>query len=289
MPAKLLPGDDTYSQYRLKTRMVCFFYDKDEYKDEIKNLKKAARGLAHRGNLRIGLVTDSNMIKRLKKRHSVRYFPELGYSSCALRRYDGEYKVYDVSDATHSSALFAWVNYNSKKHVDLLDNEALQVQQAIGTSMFVAFVDLESKNYAEASQDAIEVLKQIQPRYGHLFGFFYAENEKWGHLKRILGITWDELPALAFNMLDQTVIAYPRNKPIDQDSLTQWFDGIVTGRDQESVKFKEEHRIVKDFDIQKQSLPDTIITDRSNFTEYALEEGYDTLVLLYTTEKVDQD
>jgi tRNA nucleotidyltransferase/poly(A) polymerase len=83
----------------MKTRVVCFFFDKDEYKEEIRKFREEATELSQRNNLRIGIVTDSKMIKRLKNKHSVKYFPVIGFSSCSLRRYDGQYIVHDITSA----------------------------------------------------------------------------------------------------------------------------------------------------------------------------------------------
>ena len=44
------------------TRVVAFFYDKAEYKEEIRLLKQSAAKLANRFNLRVGIVTDENLI-----------------------------------------------------------------------------------------------------------------------------------------------------------------------------------------------------------------------------------
>lgn len=48
--------------------------------------------------------------------------------------------------------------------------------------------------------------------------------------KRVLGITWDDLPAMAFNMLDQRVLPFPKDKQIDKDVLFTWFDDVLTGK-----------------------------------------------------------
>lgn len=58
-------------------------------------------------------------------------------------------------------------------------------------------------------------------------GFFYVNNTQFMHRKRILGVTWDELPAMAFNMIDSRVIAYPRGKRIEKDVVFEWFDDIL--------------------------------------------------------------
>lgn len=70
----LPPLTEIYQKLRYKTRVVCFLYDKEEYKTEFKNLKEAARYLATRENLRVGYVDDKRIIKKLKLKHGVKYF-----------------------------------------------------------------------------------------------------------------------------------------------------------------------------------------------------------------------
>ena len=48
--------------------------------------------------------------------------------------------------------------------------------------------------------------------------------------KRVLGVTWDELPALAFNMLEQTVLPYPRGAEISKNALFSWLDEVFAGK-----------------------------------------------------------
>ena len=47
---------------RFNTRVVAFFYDKSEYKEEIEILRNTATYLANRYNLRIGIVTDKRLV-----------------------------------------------------------------------------------------------------------------------------------------------------------------------------------------------------------------------------------
>jgi hypothetical protein len=61
-----------------------------------------------------------------------------------------------------------------------------------------------------------------------------------------MGITWDDVPSMAFNMLDQTVIPYPQGKLIEVNELLGWFDGIVRRKDKDALKFKEYHRKIED-------------------------------------------
>lgn len=55
-------------------------------------------------------------------------------------------------------------------------------------------------------------------------------NTLFAHRKRVLGVTWDELPAMAFNALDQRVLPYPRGKAMDKETIFNWFDEVFTGK-----------------------------------------------------------
>jgi len=72
-----------------------------------------------------------------------------------------------------------------------------------------------------------------------------------------MGITWDTIPSMAFNMLDQTVIPYPEGKEISADVMFTWFDDIIRGRDKSAWKFKQNHRVVVDETIYYEALNHT--------------------------------
>lgn len=78
--------------------------------------------------------------------------------------------------------------------------------------MFLTFVDFEDPKYSKACYEAVEVIKQVAPKFSPFVGLLYVNNTVFAQRKRVLGVTWDELPAMAFNMIDQRVIPYPRGK-----------------------------------------------------------------------------
>ena len=53
-----------------------FIYDKEEYKEEIKLLKHYAAKMANRYNLRIGIVTDLDLVTVMKIVHGELFLPE---------------------------------------------------------------------------------------------------------------------------------------------------------------------------------------------------------------------
>jgi hypothetical protein len=146
------------------------------------------------------------------------------------------------------------------------------------------------------SFNAVQVLKQASPKYSHVLGFFYVNNTQFAHRKRILGVTWDELPSMAFNFIGDAskIMPYPRGREITKEALFDFFDDLFTGRAGFGENLKEEYKPPQDFsktrndvEIETFLLNNTLIANRGNFNDYVYQEGYDALVLLYTTEVIN--
>jgi hypothetical protein len=77
--------------------------------------------------------------------------------------------------------------------------------------MFITFIDSSNKNRTIVSNGdkAIQQVRLVQQKFGEYFSFYFVENSKWGDRRKHLGISWDDTPAMAFNMADKTVIPYP--------------------------------------------------------------------------------
>ena len=80
------------------TRVVAFYHGKEEYKDDINELRKVAEMNSNRLNLRIAYVTDTNLIAKLKKKNKHLFFDK-GMSSMVLVRYDGLIQKLDLADS----------------------------------------------------------------------------------------------------------------------------------------------------------------------------------------------
>ena len=100
----------------VNTRVVAFFYDKQEYAEEIKILKNMSLFMANRYNLRVGLVTDERLVTKMKKSHAD-LFNDVGKSVMVLKRYDGAIFKLDVADQAPGKYLW-WITSKSTKPVD---------------------------------------------------------------------------------------------------------------------------------------------------------------------------
>jgi hypothetical protein len=191
----------------------------------------------------------------MKAKYGVKMFTSLAMSSLVLKRYDGDFENYDLTSEDHVH-IHVWINKRSVKSVDELTNEGYNIYGLLRQPMFLVFVDFEDKRYANKSYNAVEVIKEIAPKYMHLMGFFYVNNSYFQQRKRVLGVTWDELPSMAFNMVDNRVVPYPRGAKITKDALFDWFDDILTGKIQ--VKTSGFSKEVKDFEIFPMLLNNTV-------------------------------
>jgi hypothetical protein len=157
--------------------------------------------LATRENLRIGIVDDVRLVKKFKLKYGVKWFSSVAMTSLVMKRYDGEIINFDITSGD-DMAFHYWINKQSMKEVDELNNESYKIYELLRQPMFLTFVDFDDKRYAKKSYQAVEAVKQIAPKFSHIFGLMYVNNTVFAHRKRVLGVTWDELPAMAFNMID---------------------------------------------------------------------------------------
>ena len=66
--------------------------------------------------------------------------------------------------------------------------------------MFIAFVDFKHPKYGEKCKEVVRNLAEVTPVFEMHFKVFYSDDDTIQ--RRLLGVTWPELPALAFNTLE---------------------------------------------------------------------------------------
>jgi hypothetical protein len=102
--------NDHWASHTHRTRVICFLYDSNEYKEELKNLRRDAKSVSTRENLRIAVVTNQRLVKKMKAGPwGSRLFNPISMSSLVLRRYDGAIRVHDITGEDHIS-FQAWMN-----------------------------------------------------------------------------------------------------------------------------------------------------------------------------------
>ena len=107
--------------------------------------------------------------------------------------------------------------------------------------------------------------------------------------RHILGITWDELPAIGINSLTNLDFAYPRGEIFTKTNLMKWLKE-VTGEQAEVSEKRTIKQTEKraDLTIQKYFLNHlTELTSREHFERVVLVEDADSVVFFYSTTNIN--
>ena len=107
--------------------------------------------------------------------------------------------------------------------------------------------------------------------------------------RRLLGITWDELPAVGLNSLEHISFAFPQNTPFEKERMVQWLTNVSLKKSQEddelkATDFKKRQR---DPTLYEHFLDKTIIADRDTFNNVILREDADSIMFIYSSENVN--
>lgn len=151
--------------------------------------------------------------------------------------------------------------------------------------MFLAFVDFNVSNpvLEKKSKELLQQLIPVQEKFGHIYNFYFCGPELH-HKKKLLGVKHDELPAMAFNMLDPSMkVPYPKALAMDSQTILEWFDKTVS---QDPEKFRQQDNTIVDTELATM-LAHTQVAGQANFTDLCLEEGVDSMLLLYSSEVID--
>ena len=111
--------DDTYQNLIYKTRIIVFIYNKGDYDEELDGIREDARKSALMLNMRIALVSDPKLVKRLKKETS--WFGDASMNTMILKRYDGEIMNLDLLQINSIGNAYFWMWKKSIKDVEELN------------------------------------------------------------------------------------------------------------------------------------------------------------------------
>lgn len=87
-------SQEEFNTYKFATRVLVIIYDKQDYDEELKDIKNAARFLANRDEVRLAILNDAKIIKKLKKETS--WFSRSSFNSFIVKRYDEKVFVTDM-------------------------------------------------------------------------------------------------------------------------------------------------------------------------------------------------
>ena len=162
--------DNYLKEFGLNTRVVVFFYDKGEFKEEIKFLRHFATKLANRYNLRIGIVNGRDLVTSIFEKHEDFYVINSS-SVMVLKRYDGEIFKTNLSEL-QPKEYAEWISDKSSKPIDVMSPALLQLAaSAEFTSFCMIFVDFKEPKVARKSTALIKLMTEIKPMFDKHFKF----------------------------------------------------------------------------------------------------------------------
>ena len=83
-----------------------------------------------REDLRVGLVTNSTLVKIYKEKYGVKWFDQHSYNSIVLEREPGLFSFYDLTK--ESDDITFWINKISlSKNGDQINRESLQIAKSV--------------------------------------------------------------------------------------------------------------------------------------------------------------
>lgn len=149
-----------YNNLVFKTRAIICIYNRGDYDEEIESLKDVARRSAHMLNLRIGIVSDAKLVKKLKK--ETHWFGDASLNTLIVKRYDGELFNLDLLQVSMQENAFSWIWKKSIKEVEAMSEQFFEQVNMIGQGVMMVWVDMINKN-PKVKQDSETLVNTVLP------------------------------------------------------------------------------------------------------------------------------
>lgn len=282
---RLLLGE-TYQNFTFKTRVIIFIFNKGDYDEELEGVKLAARKSANMLNLRIALVTDHRLVKRLKKETS--WFGDASLNTMILKRYDGELVNLDLLHINLGENAQTWIWKKSIKEVEELTPQMFDQINAIGQGVFMCFIDFTSKEgtvAADSKHMVNKVLPDVAKAIYRAMIVVYIDVNKMGDSRRQFGIKHDILPAISVTDQSKQGVAYPTDQPMEVEEIVAFVTRIVKGEiraEQSTIGEIINEELVKK--VEKH-IGDLVHAD--DFESIIRQEGIDSALLLFSSSSTE--
>jgi hypothetical protein len=185
---------------QFKIKVIGFFHDKKEYKDELQKFKKYSKLISYRNDLSIGYNTNKTLIKILKEKKLGIWFDTYSLNSIVLRRYD---KYYFLDLSLKSIYIYDFLYYNTISSIDELSHNNKDLINKLVTPIALFFIDtaFNLKNYHKVLNYLIELSKDFDLQYI----FMFMDGGAKSKTKTDLGLE-DDYPTLVIHFLEQKKI-----------------------------------------------------------------------------------
>lgn len=193
---------EPFFEMMYRNRLIGFFADQEEYETEYKNFQNYAEKIAHRNELRVGVVTNRELVKHFKSIYEGSWFNVHSWNSIVLKR-DDKTMFLDLSLLNEHLEVF--MLYNTIPYVDEIATNNTGLIAKISTPLMLFFIDTSYilGNY----YTQLKFIESISKDYVGKFVFMYMDGNTKTKTKEMFGLTKD-MPIPNF------VIVYVRTNKI---------------------------------------------------------------------------
>lgn len=220
-----------YTEKLLPTRALALIFSKDEYSEELKFIREAARNSARREALRFGIVSDPALVRIYKKKYGQHWFGDsVQLNGFIVKRFDGTIYSHNMLDVNNAINMQFFVNKKSVLPVQEAFTESHKVFDLIKQQIIVAIVDFKSNNkqIVQASKDLVE--NQLPIAAESLYrGFIvsWIDNTDTQMLRSIVDAPTTLPTILTFSEIDGEPIFCCFGKDMDGEGVRQWAQDVL--------------------------------------------------------------
>lgn len=174
------------TDYNYRNRLVGFFSDIEDYSAEYSSFFSYAEKISHRPDLRVGIVTNREIVEYFKQMYEGIWFNSHSWNSIVLRRVTRDYFL-DLS--LLSEHLEVFMLYNTISYIEELSTNNNFITSKISTPIALFFIDTSFivPNYHAQLKFLIEIGKNYVGKYVFLF----LDGNTKSQSKQQLGLTKD--------------------------------------------------------------------------------------------------
>jgi thioredoxin-related protein len=171
------------TDHHLRIRLVGFFSDLEDYSAEYSQYLSLAEKISNRPDLRMGIVTDKEIVRHFKQIYEGVWFNSHSWNSIVLKRID-KYYFLDLSLLNEQIEVF--VVYNSIPFIDELSNNNNFITNKIATPIALFFID--SVFILENFHNHLKFLIDVSKDYVGKYVVMYMDGNSRTKAKEGLGL-----------------------------------------------------------------------------------------------------
>lgn len=187
--------EHSFFEYVYKNRLIGFFSDIEEYDAEYKAFFRYAEKISHRNDLRIGIVTNKEIIKHFKSIHNGVWFNDHSWNSIVLRR-DDKTMFLDLSLLNEHLEIF--MIYNTVPYVEEISINNTALIAKITTPIMLFFID--TSFILENYYTQMKFIEYLSKEFIGKYVFMYLDGNTKTKTKEMFGLK-KEMPIPNFNII----------------------------------------------------------------------------------------